>query len=147
MDMKSHTKCRLTSSDPIPYIRTYSMGLPKGSQHNWIINHEYKYINLLLLNRFRFHRHFLILFRSLQYLQESGLLDHWLKQYTPNVDKCMVGKSKAHERMIPFSLLDLSSAFLLLGIGIGLCLFAFLLELIASLHAYQRERINRLVVP
>lgn len=49
MDMKSHTKCRLTSSDPIPYIRTYSMGLPKGSQHNWIINHEYKYINFLLL--------------------------------------------------------------------------------------------------
>ncbi|XP_057376140.1 ionotropic receptor 93a-like [Daphnia carinata] len=118
MDMKSHTKCRLTSSDPIPYIRTYSMGLPKGSQHNSIINHD------------------------LQYLQESGLLDHWLKQYTPNVDKCMVGKSKPHERVVPFTLLDLSSAFLLLGIGIGLCLFAFLLELIVSLQASPREKIT-----
>ncbi|KAI9553850.1 hypothetical protein GHT06_019119 [Daphnia sinensis] len=124
IDMKSNTKCRLTSSDPIPYIRTYSMGLPKGSQHNWIINHD------------------------LQYLQESGLLDHWLKQYTPNVDKCIVGKSKPHDRVSPFSLLDLSSAFLLLGIGIGLCLFAFLLELITSLQAYtKQEGINRLVVP
>jgi hypothetical protein len=40
MDMKSHGKCRLTSSDPIPYIRTYSFGLPKNSRHNAIINHE-----------------------------------------------------------------------------------------------------------
>jgi len=39
--MKTHTKCRMTYSDPIPFIEYYSMGLRKNSRHNWIINHEY----------------------------------------------------------------------------------------------------------
>ncbi|XP_046450957.1 glutamate [NMDA] receptor subunit 1-like isoform X2 [Daphnia pulex] len=122
MDMKSHGKCRLTSSDPIPYIRTYSFGLPKNSRHNAIINHD------------------------LEYLLESGLLPFWLKRYTPNIDKCLVGKTKPQRRMMPFTLLDLSSAFLFLGIGVGLSFFTFLLEVMTQFKRKQQNKIRRVLV-
>nr|CAH0108301.1 unnamed protein product [Daphnia galeata] len=40
LDMQTHSNCRLTASDPIPYMDYYSAALPQGSRHNWIINHE-----------------------------------------------------------------------------------------------------------
>nr|CAH0110437.1 unnamed protein product [Daphnia galeata] len=107
LDMKTHTKCRMTYSDPIPFIEYYSMGLRKNSRHNWIINHD------------------------LQYLQESGLLAYWIKQRTSNVEKCKVGMSKPSGKMISLTLVDLSSAFVLLSIGIGLSLLVFFFEKIA----------------
>lgn len=70
---------------------------------------------------------------SLQYLWESGLLVHWLRKYTPNVDKCMLDTVKPRGRMTSISLLDLSSAFLLLGFGVGLSIVVFLLEIVTLL--------------
>jgi hypothetical protein len=128
LDMKTHAKCRMTYSDPIPFIEYYSMGLPKYSRHNWIINHEYrddKHICPSLKSNTFFH--------SLQYLQESGLLAYWIKQYTPDVDKCKVDKSiKPSEKNTSLTLVDISSAFLLFAIGVALSLLVFLFEIIAS---------------
>jgi len=67
----------------------------------------------------------------LQYLQESGLLAYWIKQRTSNVEKCKVGMSKPSGKMISLTLVDLSSAFVLLSIGIGLSLLVFFFEKIA----------------
>ncbi|KAK4016112.1 hypothetical protein OUZ56_031070 [Daphnia magna] len=108
MDMKSHPNCRLTSSATIPYMDYSSAGLPKGGRHNAMINYD------------------------IQYLWENGLLPYWLKKYTPNVDKCMVGTIKPHGRMTPFTLDDLSSAFALFGIGISLSFLTFVLEMITG---------------
>jgi hypothetical protein len=150
MDMKSHGKCRLTSSDPIPYIRTYSFGLPKNSRHNAIINHELETIifrpeKKILLRTFKKYC-FVFFSRSLEYLLESGLLPFWLKRYTPNIDKCLVGKTKPQRRMMPFTLLDLSSAFLFLGIGVGLSFFTFLLEVMTQFKRKQQNKIRRVLV-
>lgn len=84
--------------------------------------------------------------RSLEYLLESGLLPFWLKRYTPNVDKCLVGKTKPQRRMMPFTLLDLSSAFLFLGIGVGLSFFTFLLEVMTQFKRKQQNKIRRVLV-
>ncbi|XP_046649955.1 ionotropic receptor 93a-like isoform X1 [Daphnia pulicaria] len=119
MDMKSHQECRMTYSDPIPFVEYYSLGLPKGGRHNSIINHD------------------------LQYLWENGLISHWMLQYTPNVDKCMVGKIKPSGKMTYLTLTDLSSAFALLGIGIGLSVFAFALERMAFTKSNRRNKIRR----
>ncbi|KZS21010.1 Uncharacterized protein APZ42_012161 [Daphnia magna] len=116
IDMKSHTNCRMTMSDPIPFIEYYSMGLPKGGRHNWIINHE------------------------LKYLWENGLLAYWSKQYTPNVDKCMVAKAELRKERTALTLLDLSSAFMLLGLGIGSSLLVFFLEMMTHLKRMQQFR-------
>ncbi|XP_046452186.1 ionotropic receptor 93a-like [Daphnia pulex] len=115
VDMKSHPRCRMTYSDPIPFIEYYSMGLPKNSRHNWIINHD------------------------LQYLQESGLLAYWIKQRTPNVDKCKVGMSKPSGKMVSLTLVDLSSPTALLAIGIGLSFLVFLIEIILFLKTKKRK--------
>ncbi|KAI9554064.1 hypothetical protein GHT06_019336 [Daphnia sinensis] len=116
MDMKIHGKCRMTSSDPVPFIEYYSSGFPKKGRKNWIINHD------------------------MQYLKESGLLINWLKKYTPNVDKCMLGKTKPRSRVTSLTPLDLSSAFALLAIGVGLSLLTFLLEIFASYRRTQKIR-------
>jgi hypothetical protein len=84
--------------------------------------------------------------RSLEYLLESGLLPFWLKRYTPNIDKCLVGKTKPQRRMMPFTLLDLSSAFLFLGIGVGLSFFTFLLEVMTQFKRKQQNKIRRVLV-
>ncbi|XP_046650518.1 glutamate receptor ionotropic, delta-2-like [Daphnia pulicaria] len=115
VDMKTHPTCRMTYSDPIPFIEYYSMGLPKNSRHNWIINHD------------------------LQYLQESGLLTYWIKQRTPNVDKCKVGMSKPSGKMVSLTLVDLSSPTALLAIGIGLSFLVFLIEIILFLKTKKRK--------
>jgi hypothetical protein len=64
-------------------------------------------------------------------------------QYTPNVDKCMVGKIKPSGKMTSLTLTDLSSAFALLGIGIGLSVFAFALERMAFTKSNRRNKIRR----
>ncbi|KAI9556993.1 hypothetical protein GHT06_016787 [Daphnia sinensis] len=118
LDMKSHPNCRLTSSPTIPYMDYSSAGLPKGSRYNAMMNYDF------------------------QYLWENGLLPYWLKKYTPNVDKCMVGKIKPSGRMTPFTLDDLSSAFALLGIGLTLSIFVFVLEMMMLLKLKWQKSHN-----
>jgi ionotropic glutamate receptor len=75
----------------------------------------------------------------LQYLQESGLLTYWIKQRTPNVDKCKVGMSKPSGKMVSLTLVDLSSPTALLAIGIGLSFLVFLIEIILFLKTKKRK--------
>ena len=53
----------------------------------------------------------------------------------------MISKVKPTKRMTVLTLVDLSSAFALLGIGIGLSFFAFLLEKMAFLKVTRRNKI------
>lgn len=71
---------------------------------------------------------FKLVFR-IQYLWETGLMMHWLKNNLPPVDKCLV-KSKDSARQKPIKLVDLTSAFFILGIGVSIALFSFLMEVI-----------------
>jgi hypothetical protein len=55
----------------------------------------------------------------------------------------MVGKIKPSGKMTSLTLTDLSSAFALLGIGIGLSVFAFALERMAFTKSNRRNKIRR----
>jgi hypothetical protein len=77
-------------------------------------------------------------------LWESGLLPFWVKSITPRAPKCF---SKTNPRSVMTSqdqilLKDLISAFFILGIGLGLATFAFLVEKII----YFRFRRTSLVI-
>jgi hypothetical protein len=72
-------------------------------------------------------------------LWENGLLNHWLKTYTPNVDKCMMhSKNKPNGRITAFTLGDLSSAFAFLSIGIGMSVLGFFLEMFSALIIFRK---------
>lgn len=85
-------------------------------------------------------------FYSLQYLWESDLLNYWLKKYTPNINKCMIAKTKPRGRMTSFTLVDLSSAFTILSFGIGLSLFVFILEKNAHLIIFNQQNTGSLIL-
>jgi hypothetical protein len=70
---------------------------------------------------------------SLMDLYESGLCQFWVKQLPsiPKAEECFANdKRRVVSRPAPIQLTDLTSAFLILGIGIGLATLAFLLETI-----------------
>jgi hypothetical protein len=77
-------------------------------------------------------------------LWESGLLPFWVKSITPRAPKCF-SKTNQHSvmsRQDPIILKDLMSAFFILGIGLGLATFAFLVEKII----YFRSRRTSLLI-
>ena len=51
------------------------------------------------------------------------------KNYRPNIDKCLIRPVKP--KMTVLSLVDLSSAFLILGVGLGTAILVFFLEKIS----------------
>ena len=64
---------------------------------------------------------------------ETGLARYWVKERVPKADECYRSADKIQKvstREVPIHLHDLTSAFLILGIGIGLAALSFLLELI-----------------
>ena len=70
---------------------------------------------------------------------EFGLLDHWTDEtfHVPNAEKCFDVKQRKSTKNVPIKLVDLTGAFLILGIGLGLAVLCFLLEIIVA--KYQRE--------
>ena len=127
MDLKKTGKCRLHLSNRIPYGEIYTFGLEKGNKLNQLFNEKYwacyvciYFILQLIISLYR-----------LQYLWETGLLTYWLrKNYRQlNLDKCLA-KSKESAAQKPIKLVDLTSAFLILGVGISVSIFTFLLELV-----------------
>jgi hypothetical protein len=60
---------------------------------------------------------------------ETGLPPFWVKNAMPQAQKCF-SKSKplSSSRQVPIRLDDLTGAFLILGIGIGLATITFLIE-------------------
>ena len=77
----------------------------------------------------------------MQKFWENGILNHLFAKFTPKIDKCMVDKSDP-PKLSPLKLIDLSSAFLILGIGYGLSLVAFLFEMCRKFLHRSIHRIN-----
>ena len=77
----------------------------------------------------------------LKRLRESGLLTHWFNQITPKIDKCLITSNNVakvnNSKMRILNLVDASSIFLLLIVGIISSLFGFLAEL--TIHYLKKK--------
>ena len=64
-------------------------------------------------------------------LYASGIVRFWVNHLPtiPRADECFANNKRKVSRLLPIQLTDLTSAFLILGIGIGLAILSFLLEL------------------
>ena len=79
-------------------------------------------------------------------LRESGILDHLIQKYKKNVDKCKLkNMDKQSSAGNPLSLYAMDCAFVVLGVGVGLSLVAFVLELI--IHRASSSRRKRISAP
>jgi hypothetical protein len=65
-------------------------------------------------------------------LWESGFMMFWVRNLPtiPKANECFADEKNRVSRLVPIRLSDLTSAFLILGIGIGLATLSLLLELI-----------------
>ena len=65
-------------------------------------------------------------------LWESGLMRYWINTQPtiPEADQCFADSKRRISRLSPIQLSDLTSAFLILGIGIGLATSSVFLEFI-----------------
>ena len=63
-------------------------------------------------------------------LWESGLMRFWVNNLIPKAYECFADNKRRVARLSPIQLSDLTSAFLILGIGVGLATLSFLLELV-----------------
>lgn len=61
-------------------------------------------------------------------MNSAGLVEYWKKRSSMNIDMCMLGKTKAEGKPKPIKLIELSSAFFVLGVGIALSTVTFLIE-------------------
>ena len=70
--------------------------------------------------------------------REFGLMDKFISDAfsIPNAEKCFA-KNENSAKDVPIKLVDLTGAFLILGIGLGLGILCFLIELIIG--KYRRE--------
>ena len=59
---------------------------------------------------------------------ENGLMDKLRQNYRPRIDKCLANKQNK-PKTAPLKLVDLYSAFVLLGFGLSLAVSAFIVEL------------------
>ena len=76
-------------------------------------------------------------------LYKIGLLRFWVKQLTPQTEECFLKRKKKSARQVPIRLSHLVSAFLILGIGVGLAIISFVLGLIyAKFKRHSNERIR-----
>nr|CAH0103993.1 unnamed protein product [Daphnia galeata] len=98
-------KCRFKTTDPYSMTVFFSMPLQKSSKLTPIFQY------------------------ALMELQETGFPEYWVKKSIPHAQKCF---KKTNQRKIairkPISLDDLAGAFLILGVGVSLATFFFLLE-------------------
>lgn len=76
-------------------------------------------------------------------MRESGILDHLSKQLKKNVDKCKIKNlDKKSSTGYPLNLYAIVCAFFVFGLGVGLSLIAFVMELIIH-HSLNRKRVQR----
>jgi hypothetical protein len=82
--------------------------------------------------RIYFHFHFeMDGISRLMELWEAGIPPFSVKNAMPGAEKCLAKtKPRASSREVPIRLADLMGAFFILGIGLSLALFAFLVEII-----------------
>lgn len=138
-DLKMNNgSCRLTTSNPISHTQTNSLPLPKNSRFTKIVNRVWVLPKLMKSNFYYIrYNYFFSLWRTI----EAGLYDFWKKIHTPSMEKCNLNKyqgNKGKPKAIRF--IELSNAFLILGVGVGLSILAFLAERIASIYAGKNKR-------
>jgi ionotropic glutamate receptor len=68
-------------------------------------------------------------------MSETGIIRFVVNNLptVPRADECLVENKRRVSRPVPIQLTDLISAFLILGIGMGLATLIFLLEKIVSI--------------
>lgn len=80
------------------------------------------------------------------YLWETGLTRYWVDHLTPKrADQCFPEKKDPNSSIVTnkIKLQDLTSAFLILGIGIGISVVCFLIEIILSnIKKHSEERMQ-----
>ncbi|XP_046454085.1 ionotropic receptor 93a-like isoform X2 [Daphnia pulex] len=115
---KKDGKCRFKGSKPLPISAGY---------FSWLYKKNSLYTKV--------HS------RALMDLWESGLMRFWVNTQPtiPKADQCFADSKPRISRLVPIQLSDLTSAFLILGIGIGLATLSFVSELIFF-------RLNRLQI-
>ena len=76
--------------------------------------------------------------------REFGLMDKFISDAfsIPNAEKCFA-KNENSAKDVPIKLVDLTGAFLILGIGLGLGILCFLIELIIGKYRREMESIRR----
>ena len=75
------------------------------------------------------------------YLWETGLNNYWVKHIIPNADVCFDKKPpKTTSKPPAIKLVVLTSAFLILGIGLGLGTICFICEIIS--HRLRSRQIS-----
>nr|CAH0105018.1 unnamed protein product [Daphnia galeata] len=117
LQYKKDGQCRFHATKPLPVPHGYYSWLVKKGSPNSNVFSE-----------------------GLVRLWESGLTRFWSNSAIglAKAAECFDSKrQKTSVQQVPIRLLDLTSAFLILGIGIGLAIFCFLLELIVS--RFQRR--------
>ena len=71
----------------------------------------------------------LSIFFSLMDLFESGLVRFWVKEFVPiKATECFASKQTKSAHQVPIYLKDLTSAFVIFGIGVGLSTLSFTWE-------------------
>ena len=64
-------------------------------------------------------------------MHERGLINMWYNQFVPDAHQCLAGSNGNVERIAPYSLKDLSGAFIILLSGYCLALVAIIFEKLA----------------
>jgi len=97
-----------------------------------------------LIDLFRQHNidwirlHFEMMEWRLMELWEAGIPQFSVKNAMPGAEKCFAKtKPRASSREVPIRLDDLMGAFFILGIGLGLAMFAFLIEIIIRYRDFR----------
>ena len=85
-----------------------------------------------------------LIFLSVLRANSAGLVEYWKKLNIMNIDMCMLDKKKAEGNPKPIKLIELSSAFFVLGVGIALSTLVFLIE--RFLYSCQRIFSKRLPI-
>ena len=78
-------------------------------------------------------------------LWETGLIDFWTREAmnARGGEKCLAPPN-TKPKLVPIKLVDLTSAFFILGFGIGVSILTFLIELIVA--KYKREMSSSSIV-
>lgn len=64
---------------------------------------------------------------------ETGLMDYWKKKHIPSMRRCQLDKADSdNRRPKPITLVALSSAFAIIGIGINFSTLSFFIEVAVS---------------
>ena len=71
-------------------------------------------------------------------MKEAGLIDYWLNQFVPKIDKCLNKKAKGDPARIRLSMGHLlSGVFVILLVGYVLAVIAFIGEIILGIKRHR----------